>query len=75
MFKIKAIWSVMTKLNLIFSVAMWRSWLMHQSGNPEVVGSSTAGDESWQLAELFQDRVIRDFLSLAMQFTPPRGIN
>ena len=60
---------------ILVVVAMWRSWLRRQSGNPEVVGSSPAGGESCQLAELSQDRVIRDFLSLAMHFTPPRRLN
>ena len=50
---------------------MWRSWLRRQSGYPEVVGSNPAGGENWQLDELSQDRVLRDFLSLAMYFTPP----
>ena len=53
---------------LSLNMAMWRSWLW-------VVGSSHAGGESCQLAELSQDGVIRDFLYLSMHFTQPRRLN
>ena len=34
---------------------MWRSWLMGQSGNPEVVGLSPVGDEKLAVGQTFFD--------------------
>ena len=72
-------WSYTTNIFITYAtyvyMAMWRSWLRRQSGYPEVVGSNPAGGKSWKLDELSQDRVLRDFLSLAIYFTPPRWLN
>ena len=36
---------LVSKAHCSIYVAMWRSWLTRQSGNPEVVSSSPAGGE------------------------------
>ena len=47
---------------------------MAQLVKASVVGLSSAGGESWQLVELSQDRVTREFLSLAMHFNRLRRL-
>ena len=53
-------------------VAMWRSCLQSQSGNPEVVGLSPACGEKLAVAELSQDRFIRGFY-LWPRISPRQG--
>ena len=53
-------------------VAMWRSWLTRQSGNPEVVSSSPAGGEKLTVGRTFSGQSYKRFVPLAMHFTPPR---
>ena len=52
--------------------AMWRSWLTHQSGNPEVVGLSPAGGEKLAVGQTFSGQSYKRFVPLAMNFTPTR---
>ena len=56
-------------------MAMWRSWLMRQSGNSEVVGSSPTGGEKLAVGRNFSGQSYKRFVSLAMYFTPPRLLN
>ena len=52
-------------------VAIWRSWLRCQSGNPEVLGSSPAGSEKLAVGPTFSGQSYKRAVSLAMHFIPP----
>ena len=56
----------------LLEVAMWRSCLMRQSGNPEVVGLSPAGEEQLAVGRTFSGQSYKRFVPLATLFTPPR---
>ena len=66
-------WSLEAETVLYFTVlAMWRSWLRRQSGNPEVVGSSPAGGEKLAVGRTFSGQIYKRFEPLATHFTQPR---
>ena len=48
---------------------------MRQSGNPTVVGLTPAGVEKLEVGQTFSDRVIWDFISLALYFPLHRRLN
>ena len=54
------------------NVAIWRSWLTRQSGNPEVVGSSPAGSKTLAIGPTFAGEIYKRFVPLSMHFTQPR---
>ena len=39
-------------------MAIWASWLRHQSGNPEVLGSSPAGVKKLSVGRIYQSAAI-----------------
>ena len=57
-------------LFMAFYVALWRSWLRRQSGNPDVVGSSPAGVEKVAVGRTFSEQI-----PLATHFIPPCRLN
>ena len=48
---------------------------MHQSGNPEVLGSSLAGGERFAVGRTFSGQSYKRIVPLAMHFIPPRRLN
>ena len=56
-------------------VAMWRSWLRRQSGNPEIVGLSPAGGEKLAVGLTFSGQKYKRFSNSGHVFTPPRWLN
>ena len=73
------LYNYINKAKLIFDVlylsfiymAMWRSWIMHQSSNPNVVCSSPAGNKRLAVGRTVSDWICKGFIPLATHFTHP----